>query len=42
MQATTMTAIEITQAGGPEVLQVCTRPVPQPGPGLNQSGLRWY
>ncbi len=33
MQATTMTAIEITQAGGPEVLQVCTRPVPQPGPG---------
>lgn len=29
----TMRAIEITQAGGPEVLAETTRPVPQPGPG---------
>ncbi|MDA7425744.1 NAD(P)H-quinone oxidoreductase [Thalassococcus lentus] len=28
-----MRAIEITEAGGPEVLQLCTRPVPQPGHG---------
>lgn len=28
-----MTAIEITQTGGPEVLQPCERPVPEPGPG---------
>lgn len=29
----TMTAIEITQPGGPEVLQACRRPVPAPKPG---------
>lgn len=29
----TMTAIEIVQWGGPEVLQACRRPTPQPGPG---------
>ena len=28
-----MTAIEITQPGGPEVLNPCTRPVPTPGDG---------
>lgn len=28
-----MQAIEITKPGGPEVLQLATRPVPQPGPG---------
>jgi len=28
-----MTAIEITRPGGPEVLQPCSRPLPQPGPG---------
>ena len=29
----TMFAIEITQPGGPDVLQPCRRPVPVPGPG---------
>jgi putative PIG3 family NAD(P)H quinone oxidoreductase len=29
----TMTAIEIAQAGGPEVLTPCARPVPRPGAG---------
>ena len=29
----TMRAIEISQPGGPEVLRLCERPVPQPGPG---------
>ena len=29
----TMTCIEITEAGGPEVLRAVTRPVPRPGPG---------
>jgi NADPH2:quinone reductase len=29
----TMRAIEISEAGGPEVLRLCERPVPQPGPG---------
>jgi len=29
----TMFAIEITQPGGPEVLQPCRRAVPEPGPG---------
>lgn len=29
----TMTAVEITRPGGPEVLQPCTRPVPVPGTG---------
>ena len=29
----TMQAIEITKPGGPEVLQLCTRPVPVPGHG---------
>ena len=29
----TMTAIEITEFGGPEVLKPATRPVPKPGPG---------
>src|SRR4051794_3337040 len=29
----TMTAIEIARAGGPEVLQPTTRPVPQPSQG---------
>ena len=29
----TMRAVEITQPGGPEVLQLCERPVPQPRPG---------
>ncbi|MFW2541274.1 NAD(P)H-quinone oxidoreductase [Primorskyibacter sp. 2E107] len=29
----TMRAIEITRAGGPEVLQPCTRPIPQPAAG---------
>lgn len=29
----TMTAIEVTEPGGPEVLKPCTRPVPQPGEG---------
>src|SRR6185295_12225832 len=33
MQARIMTAIEITGAGGPEVLQQCSRPTPQPGAG---------
>ena len=28
-----MTAVEITLAGGPEVLKPSTRPVPEPGPG---------
>ncbi|MDU8909895.1 NAD(P)H-quinone oxidoreductase [Aestuariicoccus sp. MJ-SS9] len=28
-----MTAVEITQPGGPEVLAPVTRPVPEPGPG---------
>jgi len=28
-----MTAIAITRPGGPEVLQTCSRPVPEPGPG---------
>ena len=28
-----MTAIEITAPGGPDVLKPTTRPVPQPGPG---------
>lgn len=28
-----MTAVEIARPGGPEVLQTCSRPVPQPGPG---------
>ena len=27
-----MSAIEITEFGGPDVLQICRRPVPQPGP----------
>lgn len=30
---TTMTAIEITESGGPEVLQPVERPVPEPGSG---------
>ena len=30
---TTMTAIEITRPGGPEVLQACRRPIPLPGQG---------
>jgi putative PIG3 family NAD(P)H quinone oxidoreductase len=29
----TMRAVEITRPGGPEVLTLCERPVPQPGPG---------
>lgn len=29
----TMRAIEITKAGGPEVLQLTTRPMPEPAPG---------
>lgn len=29
----TMTAIEVSEPGGPEVLKPCTRPVPQPGEG---------
>ena len=29
----TMTAIEITEPGGPEVLRPTTRPTPSPGPG---------
>ena len=29
----TMTAVEITRPGGPEVLEPCTRPVPVPGTG---------
>ena len=29
----TMTAVEITKAGGPEVLQTCERPTPAPRPG---------
>jgi putative PIG3 family NAD(P)H quinone oxidoreductase len=29
----TMTAVEITSPGGPEVLKACTRPVPQPRDG---------
>ncbi len=33
MSAATMKAIEITQAGGPEVLKLTTRPVPQPAAG---------
>ncbi|MGZ8204199.1 MAG: alcohol dehydrogenase catalytic domain-containing protein, partial [Burkholderiales bacterium] len=33
MLPTTMTAIEITRAGGPEVLKPGTRPVPQPQAG---------
>jgi NADPH:quinone reductase len=28
-----MRAVEITQTGGPEVLKICERPVPQPGTG---------
>ncbi len=30
---TTMTAVEITEPGGPEVLKLTTRPVPEPRPG---------
>ena len=30
---TTMRAVEITAPGGPDVLQITTRPVPTPGPG---------
>ena len=30
---TTMRAVEITAPGGPDVLQLTTRPVPTPGPG---------
>ncbi|MBI3069034.1 MAG: alcohol dehydrogenase catalytic domain-containing protein, partial [Betaproteobacteria bacterium] len=33
MLPSTMTAISIVRAGGPEVLQPGTRPVPQPGTG---------
>ncbi len=33
MLPVTMNAIEITQAGGPEVLKLTTRPVPQPAAG---------
>jgi NADPH2:quinone reductase len=33
MLPTTMTCIEITEAGGPDVLKPATRAVPQPGPG---------
>lgn len=33
MLPATMNAIEITQAGGPEVLKLATRPVPQPAAG---------
>ena len=33
MTPATMTAIEIAQAGGPEVLKPVTRPVPHPAPG---------
>ena len=33
MLPATMNAIEITQAGGPEVLKLTTRPVPQPAAG---------
>lgn len=33
MMQTMMQAIEITGPGGPEVLQLCQRPVPVPGPG---------
>lgn len=29
----TMRAVEITEAGGPDVLKLCTRPVPVPAPG---------
>jgi NADPH2:quinone reductase len=29
----TMRAVEIARPGGPEVLRLCERPVPQPGPG---------
>ncbi len=29
----TMRAVEYTEAGGPDVINVATRPVPQPGPG---------
>ncbi|MDX1781132.1 MAG: NAD(P)H-quinone oxidoreductase [Thalassovita sp.] len=29
----TMRAVEITEPGGPEVLQLCERPVPEPKPG---------
>lgn len=29
----TMRAVEISEPGGPEVLRLCERPVPQPGPG---------
>ena len=29
----TMTCIEITEPGGPEVLRTATRPVPEAGPG---------
>ncbi|MGC9368462.1 MAG: NAD(P)H-quinone oxidoreductase [Paracoccaceae bacterium] len=29
----TMRAVEISQPGGPEVLNLCERPVPRPGPG---------
>lgn len=30
---TTMTAVDITEPGGPEVLRAVERPVPEPGPG---------
>ena len=33
MLPTTMRAIEITAPGGPEVLQICERPVPEPAQG---------
>jgi len=33
MLPTTMRAVEITESGGPEVLQICERPVPSPAHG---------
>lgn len=37
----TMRAIEITRPGGPEMLAMCERPVPEPGPGELLIRLSW-
>jgi NADPH2:quinone reductase len=37
----TMQAVEITQSGGPEVLQTTTRPVPEPRPGEVVMRVAW-
>lgn len=36
-----MRAVEITRPGGPEVLALCERPVPEPGPGQILIAVEW-